>query len=480
MQLSGADRAGHAGEGGGSSTLYGHRYAVLTIVLVSVLMAVIDSTVVNIALPTMTRFFAADLSQTQWTITAYLITMTSLLLVFGKVSEYAGRARMFLVGIAIFTGSSLACGLSGNLAGLVLFRVLQGTGAAMIFSISSALIFATTPPDERGRAMGYLGSTVAVGSIVGPILGGFIVDSLGWEYIFFINVPIGIVLILASVKYLRFDEVRTENLALDWHGSAAMVLMFVSLIIALGNIAEDVALSPVTIAAIAIFVASLALFIRHERKCPAPLVDLSIFSHPAFFFPLVALVVVFVANFMMTVAGPFFLEGVMGYRPAQVGMIFLITPAFMVIMAPIAGWLYDRRRTPYYATLGTLMTACAFFILAYSALTMNLAGIIGGFVMFGIGFGFFQTPNNTAIMSALPAKQLSVASSVTATARNLGMALGVSFGSILISVQLAMAGYSGEVLGAAPPVLASTIAGIMTLSGVLCVIAAMLTLKAVN
>lgn len=351
----------HQADGDGRCTLYGYRYAVLTIVLVSVLMAVIDSTVVNIALPTMTRSFSADLSQTQWTITAYLVTMTSLLLIFGKISEYAGRPRLFLIGIAVFTASSLACALSSNLAELILFRVVQGAGAAMLFSILSALIFATTPPDQRGCAMGSLGSTVAVGSILGPILGGFVVDTLGWECIFIINVPIGIILILASLKYLRFDEAKRERLDLDWHGSAAMILMFVSLIVALGNIAADRSPYPVTAAAISLFLTSLVLFVWHEKRCTAPLVDLSIFSHRSFIFPLTSHLIIFVAGFMMTVVGPFYFEGVMGYRPSQVGMIFLITPAFMVIAAPIAGWLYDRRRTPCYATLGSLLTGTGIF-----------------------------------------------------------------------------------------------------------------------
>ncbi|MFA5222490.1 MAG: MFS transporter, partial [Methanoregula sp.] len=166
------------------SSPYRQQVPVLLIVLTAIFMAVIDGTVVNIALPTITRYFSVDLADSQWAITAYLVTMTSLLLIFGKLSESLGRARLFFIGIFVFTASSLACGLSGNLPELVLFRVMQGTGAAMLFSISSALIFETTPPDTRGRAMGYIGSTVAIGSIAGPIVGGFVVDVLGWEYIF--------------------------------------------------------------------------------------------------------------------------------------------------------------------------------------------------------------------------------------------------------------------------------------------------------
>jgi EmrB/QacA subfamily drug resistance transporter len=452
-----------------------HRYAVLIIVLASVLMAVIDGTVVNIALPSMTRFFAVDLSDSQWAITAYLITMTSLLLVFGKVSEYVGRARLFFVGIIIFTASSLACGLSTGLPELILFRVIQGAGAAMLFSISSALIFATTPPAERGRAMGYLGATVAIGSIAGPIVGGFVVDSLGWQYIFFINIPIGILLIAAAAAYLRIDEKRTVALSLDWYGSIAMITMFVTLIIALGNLADTGGITPTAIISGTLSLVAFALFILYERRCPVPLLDLRIFSNRAFLFPVIAVLLAFVANFMMAVVGPFYFEGVLEYRPSQVGLVFLVSPVVMVIVAPIAGSLYDRHPTRNYAALGMGIASIAFFLLSYCALIRYLPGIIVAFVLFGIGFGLFQSPNNTAIMSALPKEQLSTASSVIATSRNLGMALGVSLGSILLSFQLMAAGYGGDVISADPMLLAITISRIMAISAVLCLFVILLS-----
>jgi EmrB/QacA subfamily drug resistance transporter len=463
-------------DGAGShASPFRHRYAVLIIVLVSVLMAVIDGTVVNIALPSMTRFFSVDLSDSQWTITAYLITMTSLLLVFGKVSEYVGRARLFFVGIIIFTASSLACGLSTGLPELILFRVIQGAGAAMLFSISSALIFATTPPAERGRAMGYLGATVAIGSIAGPILGGFVVDSLGWQYIFFINIPIGLLLITAAAAYLRIDEKRTDSLSLDWYGSAAMIAMFVALIIALGSLADKGVITPTAVILGIIFLIALTLFIWLERRCTAPLLDLSVFSNRNFLFPVIAVVLVFVANFMMAVVGPFYFEGVMGYRPSQVGLVFLINPAVMVIVAPIAGSLYDRNPARNYAALGMGITTIAFLLLSYCAITQNIFGILFAFVFFGIGVGLFQSPNNTAILSALPKEQLSTASSVIATSRNLGMALGVSLGSILLSFQLMAAGYGGDVITADPALLAVSISRIMAVSAILCVIVVLLS-----
>lgn len=456
---------------------YGHRYAVLLIVLVAVLMAVIDGTVVNIALPTMTRYFAVDLAATEWTITSYLITMTSLLLVFGKVSLYFGRARLFFIGIIVFTVSSLACGLSGSLTQLIFFRVLQGAGAAMLFSISSALIFETTPVAERGRSMGYLGSTVAIGSIAGPVVGGLVVDSLGWEFIFFINIPIGILLVIAAAHYLRFDEERGGQFSLDVPGAVMMTAAFVFLILALGNLAADTVITPATLFFLVAFVALLAAFILHERRCAEPLLDLSVFSVSSFSFPLVGLLLVFIANFMMIVVGPFYFEGVLNYRPAQVGLVFLISPALIMIVAPIAGTLFDRYRSRYLATAGMIITAASFAMLSYCILTENIPGILAAFVFAGIGNGLFQSPNNTAIMSALPKEKVAIASSVSATARNLGMALGVSFGSILLTIQFLFAGDTSDVLTVAPALLAASASHIMLLCGFLCVIVALLSMR---
>ena len=188
------------------------------IVFAAIFMAVLDGNVVNIALPTITTYFGVEVTYSQWVVTAYLVTLTSLLLIFGRVSEFVGRGRMFILGFVVFTLGSLACGLSPGLPALILFRVIQATGAAMLFSISSAIIYQLYPRGEQGKSMGYVGATVAIGSIAGPVLGGFLVDTLGWQYIFLINVPIGAVLIPVAMKYFGPEEScpeRNQN-GLDW------------------------------------------------------------------------------------------------------------------------------------------------------------------------------------------------------------------------------------------------------------------------
>ena len=446
-----------------------NRYIILIIVLTGILMAVLDGIVVSIALPTMTAFFGVDVAQSQWTITAYLITMTSLLLVFGKVSEYTGKVRLFITGMALFTASSMACGLSTGLMMLIGFRVLQAIGAAMVFSISGAIIFTAFPVTERGRAMGYLGATVAIGSIAGPIVGGFLVGTLGWEYIFFINVPIGVVLLLAAVRFLRIDEQRTSDLNLDVPGSVSLVMLMVALILMLGELANGISLMVLPYALL--FIIATGAFIRHETHAKNPLVELDIFRNPLFSLATISMILYFIANFMISVTGPFYFEGVMGLEPSQVGMVYLVMPAIMVILSPVTGWLYDRYYSPHYATVGMVIVGGAFFVSGYATIIQNLTLILISFAGVGVGSALFQSPNNTDLMSSLPPQKMGMASSVTATGRNLGMALGVSISTILVSSILRASGHQGAVLGTPGPLLATTIATVIVISGLICLLA---------
>lgn len=452
------------------------RYIILAIVLMGILMSVIDGNVVSIALPTITQHFNVDVAISQWTITAYLLTMTALMLVFGKVSEYTGKTRLFIIGFIIFTLSSLACGLSQNMEELIAFRVAQGFGAAMVFSISGAIIYEVFPVDERGRAMGFLGSTVAIGSIAGPVLGGFMVDTLGWEYIFFINVPIGIILVSLALKYLKISEYKVETFKMDWKGSALLIVSMSSLILFLGMLADQVSLNYVLAALAIIFIASSAAFIYREKHFAHPLLDLSIFNDKKFTLPAVSMILFFIGNFMLIIVGPFYFQGVMGYTASQVGIIFLISPIIMVFGSPIFGWLYDKHYSKYYAFAGMGIVSISFILLGFVAKRADLALIIFAFIISAIGGSMYQSPNNTDTMSAVPRKKLGTASSVTSTMRNLGMALGVSLATILISLQLHLSGYTGAILDAGAPLLSSVISIVMFCSGAICAVSAIAAL----
>jgi len=448
------------------------RYIVLLLVLAGVLMAVVDGSVVSIALPTITGYFGVNIGESQMVMTAYLVTLTSLLLIFGKVAERFGKSRLFMLGIAIFTASSLTCGMSTSLYMLVLCRIAQATGAAMMFSISSAIIFQSFPRGEQGRAMGYIGATVAIGSIIGPTLGGVIVQYLGWEYIFLINVPIGLAQLTLSTRYLKIDESRSESLEVDWIGAATLIAFIVSLMALLGLLANSFALQPTVIILALVFLASLAAFIITESRHKTPILDLSIFRYRMFVLPSIGMIIFFVSNVMISVLGPFYFEGVMGYTASQVGLIYLIIPAIMVVGSPVTGWIYDKHQFRYLAALGMLIMAASNMLLGYLAQNTHCDPrlLLATFVFCGIGAVFFQSPNNTETMRALPKSKINTASSFTATIRNLGMALGVSFSGVLVSMQLASAGYHGTLAEAGPALLSMTLSHVMMLAGMLCII----------
>jgi EmrB/QacA subfamily drug resistance transporter len=414
---------------------YRNRYIIMGIVLVGIFMAVLDGIVVSIALPTMTSHFHVDLATSQWITTAYLLTITSLLLICGKVSDFTGRVPLFIAGIGLFTVSSLACGLSTDLTMLVGFRVIQAIGGAMMFSISGAIIFQAFPVNERGRAMGYIGSTVAVGSILGPIVGGFVTQALGWQYIFLINVPIGAILFILAMKFLRVHEHRARHFRLDVPGAVLLTVTVASLVVFLNQLAETAALTTLEYALAATFVAGLVAFVLVERKAKEPLLDLSIFRVKLFVLPCVSMILYFIGNFMMNVCSPFYFQGVLGFSQSQIGLFMLVVPFIMVVGSPVGGWLYDKHYSRYYSTAGVSIVSVGLFIMAYAAYTVSIPVMFAAMLLLGVGGALFQSPNNTELMSALPREKLSIASSVTATVRNLGFTLGVSMAAVFISLQ---------------------------------------------
>lgn len=455
-----------------------NRYMILFLILTGILMAVVDGSVVSIALPTITSYFQVSLAQSQWVMTSYLVTLTSLLLIFGKIAEYTGRARLFFLGMLLFTASSLACGLSASMNMLILFRIVQATGAAMMFSISAAIIFLSFPRGEQGRAMGYIGATVAVGSIIGPTVGGIIVDTLGWEYIFLINVPIGIAQLLLSLRYLRIEDPRSSCLKVDWIGAIAFVVFMVSMMAFLGMLSDSGAFQAATAALALVFIVSFAAFLINESRQEFPLLDLSIFRYRDFAFPCIGMILFFISNIMIIVLGPFYFQGVLGYTPFHVGLIYLIVPVITMIGSPAMGWIYDKWPCKYMAAAGMTILASAMMAQGYLAGRMDSDPtlLLLTFVPMGIGSALFQSPNNTDVMRALPKDKMNIASSVTATVRNLGMALGVTFSGIVVSWQLSEAGYQGAVLEAGPGMLSGILSRGIFLAAIICIIGAIFSL----
>ena len=279
------------------------------IILLGIFMFVIDGSVVSIALPTITRYFQADVAESQWVITSYLVTVTSLLMIFGKIAERTGKVRLFLAGFVIFTMASIACGLSTTLSMLIFFRAVQAAGAAMSFSISTAIIFQIYHHGEQGRAMGYIGTTVSLASIAGPMLGGYLVEYMGWKYIFLINLPIGIVLLALAAKYMKIEERRSRKLDLDWPGTALLIIFIVSIMLFLGDLSSSTGLFIAKDPYFLLATLSLPAFVWIESHQKSPLLDLSIFRVKKFVLPIIAIILFIISSFSVFIFGSLLLPG---------------------------------------------------------------------------------------------------------------------------------------------------------------------------
>jgi EmrB/QacA subfamily drug resistance transporter len=422
------------------------RYVALVIVMVGVFMSVLDTVALNIALPSITTYFGVDVADTQWVVTGYLLVQTCFLIICGKVAERIGQAKLFNIGLVVFAVSSLLCALSTSLHQLIIFRLAQGLGASMMFSVSTAIVFRLFSSKDRGKAMGILGSTVAVGGMLGPVIGGVLVGTFGWQSIFLINVPIGLLAAVAALRYLRVGETLADRLRMDYPGAVLWIVMMGSLVFMLGEIGSTGSFEAGTAVLLAVTLIALALFIHRERRVPDPLLDLSVFKVRRFSLTVLSMVMFFVSMNMVTILGPFYFEGVMVYGPTAVGLIFMILPAITMFGSPLIGRVYDRRRIFPYTTLAHLIRAAAFFMMAIGYHMEGLPIILSAFAVMGVGSCLFQTPNNAEMMMALPMRRSGLASSVQATTRNLSLAVGVSLATILMTVMMGSMDY-GAIAG---------------------------------
>lgn len=330
-----------------SDSVYKNKYIISAIVLIGVLMSILDGYMVTIALPTITTQFNVDVGLSQWIITGYLVVMTALFIFFGKISEYTGKTKLFMIGWVLFTLSSLACGLSSGITELIIFRIAQATGASMIAGVSGAILFHAFPPKEIGKAMGYFGATVAIASLIGPILGGLITSSFGWQYIFLVNVPLGILLILGALKYLKIPENTSKSLNIDWIGTITFGIAVITLLMFSSEFASNISVTVPLVIYGLVFIFSSVIFIFQESKCKNPMLDLSIFKNREFSLPVLSLLIFSIALNMAIILGPFYFQGVMDYNPSQVGVLFMVISLAMALAAPLGGKLYDKYHLKY-------------------------------------------------------------------------------------------------------------------------------------
>jgi EmrB/QacA subfamily drug resistance transporter len=415
-------------------------WSVLVAIGVSTLVAGLDTSVVNTVLPLLSRELHASVAAIEWVSTIYLLVISALLLGVGRAGDMRGHKRMYIGGFAIFVVASALCGAAASANWLVAMRALQGIGAAMLFANAPAILTKAFPAEQRGRALGALATFTYLGLTAGPALGGWLAQVFGWRSVFYINVPIGVVGIVLGLRVIEDDRPHAAAERFDYHGAALFTAGLVALLTALDQGHAWGWRSPLTLSLAVIALALLAAFIVVERRRANPMLDLSLFRSRVFTAATATALFNYICVYSLLFVLPFLLIQGRGLGTQRAGLVLTAQPIVMAIVAPISGALSDRIGSRLPATLGMIGLAAGLFLIARLADGGSLRAIAAALALVGLGIGIFVSPNNSALMGAAPRHRQGIAAGVLATARNVGMVLGIGFAGAIFTTIVAHGG----------------------------------------
>ena len=410
---------------------------VLAITVLGSGIAFLEATVVNVALPELGRDLDADVADLQWTINGYLITLASLILLGGSLGDRYGRRRIFEIGVVWFTTASALCAIAPNTEVLILARVIQGVGGALLTPGSLAIIEATFRQEDRGRAIGAWSALTGVAGAVGPLVGGYLIGAVSWRAIFLINLPLGAFVVWASRRHVPETRDPSMTGALDLRGSALATLGLGGLTFALIQAPEEGLGSPMVLGALTVGIIAMVAFVRTERRAPQPMLPLSIFSSRQFTSANLVTFVVYAALGAVFFLLVVFLQVALGYTPIEAGAASLPVTALMLLLSPRAGALAQRIGPRIPLTVGPLLVAVGMFMMSEIDIGDSYVdAILPAVVVFGLGLSLVVAPVTITVLAAAEPRQAGIASGVNnATARTAGL--------LAVAVLPLIAGLSG-------------------------------------
>ena len=398
-------------------------------------MSTLDGSIVNVALPAVMEDLGVHMHTIEWVVVVYLLSVSSLLLPLGRLSDIEGRRWVYCRGFIIFAAGSAFCGLAPGAYYLVAFRAFQGVGAAMLMACSPALVVDTFPPSERGKALGMIGTVVASGLTTGPALGGLLIKTFSWRAIFYVNIPIGIVAAVLAHFILRGgpgDVARKETF--DWRGAILMCVSMVSFFLAVvkaldWGLTSGTTLGLVGISALTgLWLAILELRVKH------PVFDPSLLKIRLFSLPVVSSAILFAGLFTIVFLMPFYLVNPLGLPIDKAGYTMVIPFVCLFFISPFSGALSDRIGSRWLCTAGMTVLATALFFMSELPASADYWQIAWRLALAGTGVAMFLPPNSSIAMSALPPERRGIASGTVATARNVGMVVGVSQAGLIFNM----------------------------------------------
>jgi EmrB/QacA subfamily drug resistance transporter len=410
-----------------------YKWKVLAVVGSGVYMATLDSGIVNVALPVLTREFGAPLVEVQWIILGYVLCIAGLLLPAGRLADMVGRREVFLAGFVLFGASSALCGLAPSVPLLIGARVLQGIGGALVQANTAALLTAAFPSTERGRALGLNGSIVSTGLLTGPVLGGLITRYLGWRWAFFVNVPIAALATVVGARLLRPSPTQRDQ-RFDPLGALLFLLTAVFFLLGLNQGAAWGWTDPRILTCFSLAIVLGIAFIRVEQRVSHPTVDLQLFRNRGFAAAASAGFLSFLAISPVNLLMPFYLQLVLGLPVDQSGLLLISIPATVVFLAPVSGTLSDRLGTRLIASIGLAVEAVGLLSLVFLPQTGSPFRAAASLVLVGIGLALFQSPNSSSLFAAVPVSRFGVVGGFMALTRNLGSSIGQALAGAVWSI----------------------------------------------
>jgi EmrB/QacA subfamily drug resistance transporter len=404
---------------------YSRKWYVMAAVAMSIFLATIDGSIVNLALPTLVRDLNTTFATVQWVVLAYLLTLATLMLGIGRLADIRGKKSIYVAGFVVFTVGSVLCALSPTVYWLIGFRILQAIGGAMTLALGAAIVTEAFPPQERGKALGTIGSMVSLGIVTGPLLGGVLISALSWHWIFLVNLPVGIVGTLMAQRFVPVIA-PPGGQRFDFAGAATLFISLISLLIGLSLGQEMGFTSPLPLTLFAVWLVFLVIFILIELRVPSPMIDLRLFRNRQFSINLGTGFITFVAISGMFILMPFYLENVLGYPIQWVGPLQAAVPVLLGVMAPLAGSLSDRYGSRPITVAGLIALLLGYLAVTTLSTNTTALGYVLRLLPIGFGMGIFQSPNNSAIMGSVPRERLGIASGLLSVNRTLGQTVGIA------------------------------------------------------
>lgn len=404
---------------------------VLLSVSLSTFMAGLDESIVNTLLPVLSRVFHSNVATIVWVMTIYLLVVSGFLLSFGRLGDLRTHKVVYVWGLGVFILGSALCGCATTPTMLIGFRAVQGLGAAMIFANTPAII-SQNFQRQRGQALGLLATTVYLGLSLGPSVGGWLAEEFGWQIVFYLNVPIGLLALWLSLRFIP-QETPAEAEPFDWAGGLTFLGGLVALLLVLNQGHAWGWTAPLTLLTFALSVLLLCAFVIIEHRVAHPMLDLSLFSNRLFLAAAISAVLNYICLFTILFALPFYLITGRGLGSEQAGLLLIAQPLVMAIVAPISGTLSDRFGSRLLAAFGMTILAVGLWKLSGLSPQSALPEVPLTICVTGLGIGLFTSPNNNAMMGAAPPNRQGIASATLATARSIGMVLGVALPSAILA-----------------------------------------------